>query len=211
MAKGLRKPIARLTDTREDKKLQRVFVDLSGKLAVPNIGEKRETLIVRDDHTLFTRMYFLAKKLDAASTFESFLAEVRADGTPSAVMCVRSDNGGECFVGDEFGTLSRKRDIKQEFTPGHSPKYIGVAERALALISGPVLAARIQVHVLYPGAPSYPSLWAEAVSWACKALNRTATKANPGNKSSYEMGYGSSPFAGEVWPFLKLAIYRVEI
>ena len=50
MAKGLRKPIARLTDTREDKKLQRVFVDLSGKMAVPNIGENRETLIVRDDH-----------------------------------------------------------------------------------------------------------------------------------------------------------------
>ena len=50
---------------------------------------------MRDDHTLFTRMYFLAKKLDAASAFESFLAEVRADGTPSAVMCVRSDKGGE--------------------------------------------------------------------------------------------------------------------
>ena len=83
MAKGLRKPIARLTDTREDKKLQRVFVDLSGKMAVPNIGENREALTVRDDHTLFTRMYFLAKKLDAASAFESFLAEVRADGKSS--------------------------------------------------------------------------------------------------------------------------------
>ena len=70
MAKGLRKPIARSTDTRADKKLQRVFVDLSGKMAVPNIGGKRDTLTVRDDHTLFTRMYFLAKKLDAASAFE---------------------------------------------------------------------------------------------------------------------------------------------
>ena len=113
-------------------------------------------------------------------------------------MCVRSDNGGECFVGDEFGTLSRKRGIKQEFTPGDSPKCTGIAERALALISGTALAARIQAHVLYPGTPSYPSLWAEAVSWAYNALNRTATKANPGNKSSYEMGYGLPPFAGAV-------------
>ena len=45
MAKGLRKPIARLTDTREDKKLQRAFVDLSGKMAVPNIGGNGKHLL----------------------------------------------------------------------------------------------------------------------------------------------------------------------
>ena len=110
-------------------------------------------------------MYFLAKKSEAASALESFLAEVRADGIPSAVMCVRLDNGGELY-GGEFRTLCRKRAIKQDFTPEHSPKYNGVAERALALISDTALAARIQAQVLYPGAPSYPSLWAEAVSWA---------------------------------------------
>ena len=164
---------------------------------------------MRDDHTRFTRVYFLAKKSDAASAFESFLAEVRADGILSAVMCVRSENGGEIF-GGEFGTLCRKRGIKQKVTPAGSPRYNGVAERALALISGTALAARIQAQVSYPSAPSYPSLWAEAVSWACNALNRTATKANPGNKSPYEMWYGSPSLAGEVWPFLKPAIYRVK-
>ena len=199
-AKGLRKPIARSTDTQADKKLERVVVDLSGKMAVPSIGGKRYTIIVRNDHTRFTRVYFLAKRSDAASAFESFLAEVRADGTSSAVMYVRSDNGGE-FSGGEFGT---------EFTPTDSPKYNGVAERALALISDTALTARIQAQVLYPGAPSYPSLWAEAMSWACNALNRTATKANPGNKSPYEVWYGSPPLAGEVWPFFKPAIYRIK-
>ena len=85
MAKGLRKPIARSTHTRAVKKLERVFVDLSGKMPVPSIGGKRYTLLVRDDHTRFTRVYFLKQKSDAASAFESFLAEVRADGTPSTV------------------------------------------------------------------------------------------------------------------------------
>ena len=93
MAKGLRKPIARSTHTRADKKLQRVFVDLSGLVAVQSIGGKRYTLIVRDDCTRFTRVYFLRHKSDAASAFESFLAEVRADGTPSVVMAVLPDNG----------------------------------------------------------------------------------------------------------------------
>ena len=114
MAKGLRKPIARSTHTRTDKKLQRVFVDLSGKMIVPSIGGQWYTLIVRDDCTRFTRVYFLGKKSNTANAFESFLAEVRVDGTPFAVMATRPDNGGEVFGGD-FGKLCRKRGIKQVF------------------------------------------------------------------------------------------------
>ena len=174
-----------------------------------SIGGKRYTLIVRDDCTRFNRVYFLRHKSDAASAFESFLAEVRADGIPSTVMAVRSDNGRE-FFGGAFGELCRKRCIKQEFTPADSPKYNGVAERALGLINDAAAAARIQATELYPGAPDYPSLWAEAVSWACHALNCTATTANPGDKSPYEMWYGSPPPRGAVWPFLKPAVCRVK-
>ena len=209
MAKGLRKPIARSTHTRAAKKLQRVFVDLSGTMTVQSIGGKRYTLIVRDDCTRFTRVYFLRHKSDAVSAFESFLAEVRADSTPSTVMAVRSDNGRE-FFGGGFGELCRKRGIKQEFTPADSPKYNGVAERALGLINDAAAAAGIQATELYSSAPNYPSLWAEAASWACHALNCTATTANPGDKPPYEMWYGTPPPRGAVWPFLKPAVCRVK-
>ena len=209
MEKGLRKPIARSTHTRAAKKLQRVFVDLSGPMALQSIGGKRYTLIVRDDCTRFTRVYFLRHKSDATNAFESFLAEVRADGTPSAVMAVRSDNGREIF-GGAFGELCRTRGIKQEFTPADSPKYNGVAERALGLINDAAVAARIQATELYPNAPNYPSLWTEAASWAFHALNCTATTANPGDKSPYEMWYGSPSPRGAVWPFLKPALCHVK-
>ena len=112
-------------------------------------------------------------------------------------MAVRSDNGGE-FLRWNFGKLWRKRNTKQEFTPEDSHKYNSVAERALALVNDTTLAACIQAPVLYIGAPAYPSLWAEAVSWACHVLNRTATAANSGGKSTYEMRYGSPPPPGEV-------------
>ena len=36
---------------------------------------------MRNDHTRFKRVHFLAKKSDVTSASESFLAEVRADGT----------------------------------------------------------------------------------------------------------------------------------
>ena len=87
-------------------------------------------------------MYFLAKKSDAASAPESFLADVQANGTRSAVMCVRSDKGGGIFEASR--TLCRKRRIKREFRPADSLKYNGVAELALAPIGDAALAAHIQ-------------------------------------------------------------------
>ena len=157
MAKGLRKSIARSAHARAAKRLQRVFVDLSGPMTVQSIRGKRYALIVRDDCTRFTRLYLLRHKSDAASAFESFLAEVRADGTPCAVMAVRSDNGRE-FFGGAFRELCRKRGIKQELTPADRPKYNVVAERALGPINDAAVAARIQATELYPSAPNYPSL-----------------------------------------------------
>ena len=150
MAEGLRKPITRLAHTRADRKLRQMFVDVSGKMTVPSIGGKWYILIVGDDCTRFTRVvYFLGKKSDTANALESLLAEVRADCTPSAVMTVRSDNE-RGFFGGNFGKLCRKRGIKQEFTPADSPKYNGVAERAVVLIDDATLPARIQAPVLYP-------------------------------------------------------------
>ena len=69
MAKGLRKYTATSTHARADKKLQWVFVDLSEKMTVPSIGGKWYTFVVQDGCTRFTRVYFLGKKSDAASTF----------------------------------------------------------------------------------------------------------------------------------------------
>ena len=40
---------------------------------------------------------FPENKSDAGRAFRSFLASVRADGIPSLVEIVRSDNGGEFF------------------------------------------------------------------------------------------------------------------
>ena len=58
MAKGLRKRIKQSTHTRAGKKLGRVFVDLSGPKMVESLGRKRYTLIVRDDFSRYTWVYF---------------------------------------------------------------------------------------------------------------------------------------------------------
>ena len=95
MAKGLRKGIKQSTHTRAAKKLGRVFVDLSGPKVVESLGRKRYTLIVRDDFSRYTWVYFMRHKSDATELFEQFLADSRADGVPSTVVIVRFDGGDE--------------------------------------------------------------------------------------------------------------------
>ena len=55
-------------------------------------------MIIKDDYTRRMWIYFLKHKSDAGTAFRSFLAEGRADGFPSEVKIVRSDNGGEFFL-----------------------------------------------------------------------------------------------------------------
>ena len=125
MAKGLRKSIARSTHTLADKKLQRVFVDLSGKMAVPSVGGKWYTLIVRDECTRFTRVHFPGKKSDAASAFKSFVAQVRADVNPSVVVAVRSDNGArflERISGNYTTSVVSSKSSRQQTPPSTAVK-----------------------------------------------------------------------------------------
>ena len=131
---------------------------------------------------------FLKLKSDSGNAFRKFLADARADGVPSKVEIVRSDNGRE-FFGGEFGEVRKQHCIKQEFTNADSPKQNGVVERALGIIQNAGLAACIQAPIIFPHIqlPPTKSMWAEAVHWACDALNHAATTANPGNKSSHEM------------------------
>ena len=151
IAKGFRKGIKQSTHTRADKKLGKVFVDLSGPKAVESLGQKRYTLIVRDDFSRYTWVCFMRHMSDTAEMFEQFLAGTRADGVPPKVVVVRSDGDGESR-GGECGDLCRSRGIKREFTAADSRQLNGVAERPLGLIETAAVAGRIQAREVLPGA-----------------------------------------------------------
>ena len=85
---------------RSGKRLGRVFVDLGGRKDVSSVGGKHYPMVVKDDFTRRTWLYFLKNISDAGRAFRSLLASVRADGIPSLVEIVRSDNGGEFFGGE---------------------------------------------------------------------------------------------------------------
>ena len=69
-AKGIRKPVKPFTYTRASKPTERCFVDLSGSKPVKSMGGRKYMMIVRDDFSRFTRVFFLRTK-DKAATFFS--------------------------------------------------------------------------------------------------------------------------------------------
>ncbi|CAB1099462.1 unnamed protein product [Ectocarpus sp. CCAP 1310/34] len=170
------------------------------------IGGNWYTLISRDDFSRWTRVFFLKHKSDAAVGFEKFLGDDRTKGVPCEVYIAGTSGGGK-FQG-QFAEVCRRHGIKQEFTPPHTPKYNGVAERALGLITDAALASRILATQLFPDAPNHPGLWAEAISCACHQLNCTANKSNEGHKSADEMFHDSPPPVGSTYPFLKPAVFK---
>ena len=159
-------------------------------------------MLVRDDFSRYSWVYLLQHKSEAADAFETFLADTRTDGS---VEIVRSDNGGE-FRG-RFSELCVKNRIKQELTTPQCPELNGVAERGTAVIESTRKAARLHASTRFRGtgaklpAPT-ENLWDEATNLACDAINRTATSANVGHRSPYELWHGHTA-SFQLLPFLK--------
>ncbi|CAN0574340.1 unnamed protein product, partial [Laminaria digitata] len=73
MAKGISAPVNKVIGCRSDKKLGRVFVDLSGKQAVKSKGGNQYAMIFRDDKTRLSWVYFLRSKAEAPDMLEQWL------------------------------------------------------------------------------------------------------------------------------------------
>ena len=205
VSKGTRAPIAKQTTNRSDRKLGRVFVDLSGEKEFPAIGGKRYAIVFRDDYSRYMWVYLLRRKSDAVGALEKFLCDTRSDGE---VAILRSDGGTE-FQGP-FQDLCLKQRIHRELTPPHSPQFNGSVERGIVMIENASRAARIQAkHIFHNGhlPERMNHLWGESFNWACHALNMTATTANPGLKSPYEMFHGRPP-TRHINAFLRPVVYH---
>ena len=154
-AKRRRMPVPKSTNSRSTKPFERLFVDLSGKRLASSGGHHYLMMIV-DDFSRFGWTYFLKEKSDVPAVFAGFLADIRAQGTPSIVEFLRSDNGTE-FTKGEFVTLLDHHRIRREYTPGDSPKYDGVVERRIALVLEAAMASCLEAPRLFGGVPLSPT------------------------------------------------------
>ena len=102
-------------------------------------------MMVRNDFSRFTRVFFLRTKYDTDMYFSKYLAEI----APRKVEVVRSDGDGVFSEGGFYALCTTER-IRQELVTADSLQHNGVAERQIAIIEAAGLVARLQAAVKYP-------------------------------------------------------------
>jgi len=107
--------------------LELLHMDLFGPLTIESLGRKKYCLVIVDDYSRYTWVFFFKKKSETQQTVIKFSNEVQRQ-REAKIMMIRSDNGTEFknYTLDEF--LSDE-GIKHQYSAAYTPQQNGVAER----------------------------------------------------------------------------------
>nr|GEY13651.1 putative ribonuclease H-like domain-containing protein [Tanacetum cinerariifolium] len=171
--------------------LQMLHMDLFGPTSVMSINHKKYCLVVTDDLSRFSWVFFLATTDETSKVFKPFITAIE-NQINKKVKVIRCDNGTE-FKNRDLDEFYGMKDIKREYSNAKTPQQNKVAKRKNRTL---IEAARTMLaDSLLP-----ITFWAEAVNTACYVLNR-ALVIKPHNKTPYELLNGRSPRIDFMRPF----------
>ncbi|KAK1384246.1 hypothetical protein POM88_021981 [Heracleum sosnowskyi] len=159
-----------------------LHVDLFGPVNVMSMGRKKYALVIVDEYTRYTWVYFLSKKDETAQTLMDHV-NLLDKGSQHKVKIIRSDNGTE-FRNSIMEAFCKERGVKQEFSAPGTPQQNGVVERKNRTLIEAAITMLDEAKL-----PTY--FWAEAVQTACFTQN--ATLINKHGKTPYEMVKNKKP------------------
>ncbi|GJR63123.1 putative ribonuclease H-like domain-containing protein [Tanacetum coccineum] len=107
--------------------LQMLHMDLFGPTSVRSINHKTYFLVVTDDFSRFSWVFFLAFKDETSGVLKKFITEIE-NQLNYKVKVIRCDNGTE-FKNREMNELCGLKGIKREFSVARTPQQNRVAER----------------------------------------------------------------------------------
>ncbi|GJX61341.1 putative ribonuclease H-like domain-containing protein [Tanacetum coccineum] len=143
--------------------LHTLHMDLFGPTSVKSINHASYCLVITDDCTRFSWVFFLATKDETSGILQNFIRQIK-NQLNHRVKIIRSDNGTE-FKNRDMLEFCGNKGIKQEYSNARTPQQNGVAERMNRTL---IEAARTMLaDSLLP-----TTFWAEAVSTACYIFNR---------------------------------------
>ncbi|GJX63187.1 putative ribonuclease H-like domain-containing protein [Tanacetum coccineum] len=146
-----------------------------------NLMHKKYCLVVTDDYSRFTWVFFLTTKDETSEILKRFIKEIE-NLVDKKVKIIRSDNGTE-FKNKVMDDFCREKGIKREYSVARTPQQNGVAERRNRTL---IEAAR----TMLADSKLPTTFWAEAVSTACYVQNRVLV-VKPHNKTPYELFRGT--------------------
>ncbi|GKA73705.1 putative ribonuclease H-like domain-containing protein [Tanacetum coccineum] len=143
--------------------LQMLHMDLFGPTFVKSLMKKMYCLVVTDDFSRFSWVFFLATKDETSEILKTFITSIE-NLVDLKVKVIRCDNGTE-FKNRVMNQLCEIKGIKREFGVARTPQQNGVAERKNRTL---IEAAR----TMLADSKLPTTFWAEAVNTACYVQNR---------------------------------------
>ncbi|GJZ16503.1 putative ribonuclease H-like domain-containing protein [Tanacetum coccineum] len=174
------------------KPLFMLHMDLFGPTFMSSLMHKKYCLVVTDDYSRFTWVFFLTTKDETSEILKNFIKEIE-NLVDKKVKIIRCDNGTE-FKNKVMDDFCREKGIRREYSVARTPQQNGVAERRNRTL---IEAARTMLADL----AYLPQFWrCEAVSTACYVQNRVLV-VKPHNKTPYELFRGLKPALNFMRPF----------
>jgi transposase InsO family protein len=102
-------------------------MDLFGPIAYISISDNKYGLVIVDDYSHFTWVFFLQDKSETQEVLKKFLKRAQNE-FDAKIKNIRSDNGTE-FKNTQVEDFLNEEGIKHEFSAPYTSQQNGVAER----------------------------------------------------------------------------------
>ncbi|GJW77585.1 putative ribonuclease H-like domain-containing protein [Tanacetum coccineum] len=107
--------------------LQLLHMDLFGPTSVRSLNHKTYCLVITDDFSRFSWVFFLRTKDETSAILKDFIRQIE-NQLNQKVKTIRSDNGTE-FKNRDVIEFCGLKGIKREYSNARTPQQNGVAER----------------------------------------------------------------------------------
>ncbi|GJY56964.1 putative ribonuclease H-like domain-containing protein [Tanacetum coccineum] len=171
--------------------LQLLHMDLFGPTSIRSLNHKTYCLVITDDFSRFSWVFFLRTKDETSGILKDFIRQIE-NQLNQKVKTIRCDNGTK-FKNRDFIEFCGSKGIKREYSNARTPQQNRVAERKNRTLIE--VARTMLADSFLPN-----TFWAEAVSTSCYVLNRVLVT-KPHNKTHYELVTGKIPIISYTRPF----------
>jgi hypothetical protein len=166
-----------------DRPLELLHMDLFDPIAYIRIGWSKYCLVIVDNYSHFTWVFFLQEISQTQDTLKGFL--IRAQNEFSLrIKKIRSDNGTE-FKNSQIEGFLEDEGIKHEFSSPYTPQQNGVVERKNRTLLD-------MARTMLDEYKTPDRFWAEAINTSCYSINRLYLHRIL-KKTSYELLTGKKP------------------
>jgi transposase InsO family protein len=107
--------------------LEMLHMDLFGPIAYISIDGNKYDLVIIDDYSCFTSVFFLCDKSETQEVLKKFLKRAQNE-FDAKVKKIRSDNGSE-FKNTQVEDYLNQEGIEHEFLAPYTPQQNEVSER----------------------------------------------------------------------------------